>query len=253
MNEYLTCLGSSALSGFRRDNLAQKIGAKDIRAQYVHYIALKGKSQEKSQEDSREALNQLLASEEEHKYVQAEDDEESTTFFITPRIGTISPWSSKATSIALVCGFHKIIKRIERGTIITVVGLKEAAAQSIAHLLHDPMTETISAHIPDLTIIFAESLPASPKIVDLGGNGDTARKALDDANKSLGLALDDPDVEYLLNAYSFDGPLARNPTDVELFMFAQINSEHCRVGGPGDLLFVQHVAKFAPGLANFEF
>lgn len=100
MDEYLTCLGSSALSGFWRQNLAQKIGAKDVRAQYVHYIALNGESQEKLRDDSREALNQLLAYGEEHKSVQAEEDEENTTFFITPRIGTTSPWSSKTTSIA---------------------------------------------------------------------------------------------------------------------------------------------------------
>ena len=250
MDEYLTCLGSSALSAFRRHNLAQKINAKDVRAQYVHYIALNGDSQEKLQDAGHEALNQLLTYGEEHNYVRAEEDEENTTFFITPRIGTISPWSSKATSIAGVCGFSKIIKRIERGTIITVVGLKDAAAQSIAHLLHDPMTETISAHIPDLTVMFAESSPAPLKMVDLGDNRDTARRALDDANKSLGLALDDSEIDYLLNAYSSDGPLARNPTDIELFMFAQINSEHCRVSGSHHLCSLKYVASFVPGLAS---
>ena len=228
------CPGPSALSGFRRHNLAQKVGAKDVQAQDVHYIALKSERQKKLQDDSREALNQLLDYGEEHKYVQAEEDEENTTFFVTPRIGTISPWSSKATSIAWVCGFHEIIKRIERGRIITVVGLKDAAAQNVVHLLHDPMTEEISAHVPDLTNIFAESLPAPLKIVDLGDSRDTGRKALDDASNSLGLALDDLDMHNLLDAYSSDGPLARNPTDVEIFMFAQINSEHCRVSGSGD-------------------
>lgn len=113
------------------------------------------------------------------------------------------------------------------------MGLKEAVAQSIAYLLRDPMTETISAQIPDLTIMFAERSPASLKIVDLGDNRDTARKALNEINESLGLALDDSDIDYLLDAYSFDGPLVRNPTDVELFMFAQISPEHCRVSGSG--------------------
>lgn len=140
----------------------------------MHYITLNSESQEKLRDDSREALNQPLAYGEEHKSVQAEEDEENTTFFITPRIGTISPWSPKTTSIAWVCGFDKIIKWIEKGTIITIVGLKEAA-QSIAYLLHDPMTETISAQIPDLPIMFAESSPASLKIVDLGDNRDSPK------------------------------------------------------------------------------
>ena len=228
MEEYVTSLGSSALSNFRRRNLAQRVGAADVRAQYVHYVALRGDGQEKLQDESREALNQLLAYGDEHEDIRATEEENNTTFFVSPRVGTISPWSSKATSIAWVCGFRKVIRRIERGTIITVVGLKQTAAESITHLLHDPMTETISTHIPDLTAMFAEHPPASLEIVDLGDNKDTSRKALESANKSLGLALDSSEIDYLLTAYASNGLLARSPTDVELFMFAQVNSEHCR-------------------------
>ena len=228
MDEYLTCLGSSALSGYRRHNLALKIGAKDVQAYYVHYVALNGENQETLHDDDREALDQLLAYGEENKYIQADEAEDSTVFFVTPRIGTISPWSSKATSIAWVCGFDKVIKRIERGTIITVVGHKGPLGQNAARLLHDPMTETITTHIPDMTMMLAEGSPALLKTVNLNDDRVAAREVLAEANRLLGLALDGSDIDYLLNAYSTDGPLARNPTDVELFMYAQINSEHCR-------------------------
>jgi len=228
MDEYLTCLGPSAFSDFRRRDLARKVGATDVRAQFVHYVALTGGDQKRLDDAEREVLNKLLAYGEVHDDVQVGDDVENTTFFVSPRIGTISPWSSKATSIAWVCGFRKVIKRIERGTIITVTGLRHAAAETIAQLLHDPMTETISNHIPDLTAMFDQRPPAPLKIIQWGENRDESRKALESANKSIGLALEASEIDYILNAYVPNGPVTRSLTDVELFMFAQVNSEHCR-------------------------
>jgi len=228
MDEYLTCLGPSAFSHFRRQDLARKVGANDVRAQYVHYVALTGSDRERLDDGEREVLNKLLAYGEVPNDVQAGDEEENTTFFVSPRIGTISPWSSKATSIAWVCGFRKVIRRIERGTIITVTGLKHAAAETIAHLLHDPMTEIISTHIPDLIAMFDQQPPAPLEIIKFGADQDDSRKALESANKSLGLALDPSEIAYILNAYVSNGPMTRSLTDVELFMFAQVNSEHCR-------------------------
>lgn len=225
MEEFLTLLGSSALSDFRRRNLAQRINASDVRAQYVHYVALGGP--ETLQDESREALNQLLAYGEEYNDPQISEDEDVDTFFVSPRVGTISPWSSKATSIAWVCGFDKAIKRIERGTIITITRPRKEQKDEAMELLHDRMTETISTRIPDLAVMFSEGSPAPLKVIDLGDSRESSRLALDSANKSLGLALDTSEIDYLLDAYGETG-LKRCPTDTELFMFAQVNSEHCR-------------------------
>ena len=230
MDEYITHLGSSALSDFRCRGLAQRIGAKYVRAQFVHYIALGGDSQENLQDKGREALSELLTYGETYEDASGSEDGQSSTFFVWPRLGTISPWSSKATNIAWVCGFGKTVRRIERGTIIKVDGLDQQAAESIAHLLHDPMTENFGTHIPDLTAMFAQHAPAPLKIIDFGVNKEQSRRALEDTNKSYGLALDDSEINYLLDAYAPDGLLnmGGSLTDVELFMFAQVNSEHCR-------------------------
>ena len=223
-------MGASALSDFRRQILAREVGAVDIHAKYVHYVALHGESQNQGhrQDYNREALDQLLAYGEETDDVQAHGDQSSITFFVTPRVGTISPWSSKATSIAQVCGFGKVIKRIERGTIITAVFDKQMNDVSFKNLFHDPMTESFSTSLPDLTAMFGQHIPAPATIIDLGSEKGESRQALEEANNSLGLALDASEIDYLVSAYAKYGPLSRPPFDVELFMFAQVNSEHCR-------------------------
>ena len=152
---------------------------------------------------------------------------DSYTFYVTPRTGTISPWSSKATSIAHVCDFKKV-KRIERGIIYTITSKRHIDRQrpEFADKLHDRMTETLTpSPPPDPKLIFAEHPPAPLELIDLGSD---PYKALRTANKELGLALDDPEIDYLVQAYGPEGQLNRPPTDCELFMFAQVNSEHCR-------------------------
>ncbi|KAL8822895.1 MAG: hypothetical protein Q9191_006377, partial [Dirinaria sp. TL-2023a] len=231
MEGFLTCLGCSALSEFRRQTLAQRLGASEVRAQYVHYVhyvAFSSDGQETLQDESREVLTQLLAYGAEYEDIRELEDENRTTFFVSPRAGTISPWSSKATNIAWVCGFQNVIRRIERGTIITITGLKHGESPDVVDMLHDPMTDTISTHVPDLTLMFAEYSPAPLGIIDFGDSRQSNRDALESANKSLGLALDASEIDYLLDAYASNGAIARSPTDVELFMFAQVNSEHCR-------------------------
>lgn len=230
MDQYLTCLGASALSDFRRQFLADKIGAIDVHSRYVHYVALQGEPQGHGslQDYNREALDQLLAYGEEIDDIQAHGDQSSMTFFITPRLGTISPWSSKATSIAHVCGFGNVVRRIERGTIVTAIFDKQIPEVSFADLLHDPMTETFSTSLPDLTAMFGEHTPAPAKIIELSSEKKDSRRALEEANISLGLALDASEIDYLVSAYAKGGSLSRSPFDVELFMFAQVNSEHCR-------------------------
>ena len=121
------------------------------------------------------------------------------------------------------------MKRIERGIIITVTLEQELDSSSVhfADDLHDRMTQTFSVSPPDLTAMFAEHAALPARVVPMHENADP-RHALIEANKALGLALNASEIDYLVEAYALEGPLARSPFDVELFMFAQVNSEHCR-------------------------
>ncbi|AJP48386.1 phosphoribosylformylglycinamidine synthase [Rugosibacter aromaticivorans] len=141
---------------------------------------------------------------------------------VTPRLGTISPWSTKATDIARNCGFSQV-QRIERGTAFYVSGVKdEKSALVIRHSLHDRMTESVLTTLDQAQALFGQIPPQPLTIVDTLSGG---RDALVAANLSLGLALSEDEIEYLLDNFA---KLGRNPTDVELMMFAQANSEHCR-------------------------
>ena len=90
------------------------------------------------------------------------------------------------------------------------------------------MTQTLSLEAPDLELMFAQNAPAPPQLIPMHAQGSDPRDVLHQANKAFGLALDSSEVDYLVEAYSMKGPIARDPSDAELFMFAQINSEHCR-------------------------
>ncbi|KAL8871240.1 MAG: hypothetical protein Q9174_002885, partial [Haloplaca sp. 1 TL-2023] len=224
--EYLTCMGLSALSDFRQQELISKLDIDDISARYVHFIALQDRRGREILSDAQRAqLDQLLPSRPGSE--GTENDEHQRTAFVYPRQG-ISPWSSKASSIAEVCGLGGAIKRIERGIVYRITCKSRYDTTLAAKLLHDPMTETFSDHLPDLETMFAEGDPAPLHTVNLDTEGVTPHEALQAINKELGLALDGSEIDYLVNSYAKGGPLARSPTDVELFMFAQINSEHCR-------------------------
>lgn len=150
---YLTFLGSSALSDFRRRGLINKLHVRDVRAQWVHFVALHGESG--PQDYDREDLDQLLTYGDE--YIEDEEDEsETTTWFIQPRRGTISPWSSKATSIAEACGLGEVVKRIERGMIVKIRSDEEFDMERAKRELHDTMTQDLSTTMPDLEIMFGE-------------------------------------------------------------------------------------------------
>ncbi|MDP1734154.1 MAG: phosphoribosylformylglycinamidine synthase [Sulfuritalea sp.] len=142
---------------------------------------------------------------------------------VTPRLGTISPWSSKATDIARNCGFSSV-KRIERGTAFHVSGVVggEREKSALATRLHDRMTESVLASVEAARALFHHVVPQPLTTVDVLGGG---RDALVKANLELGLALSADEIDYLVENF---GKLRRNPTDVELMMFAQANSEHCR-------------------------
>ena len=139
---------------------------------------------------------------------------------VTPRLGTISPWASKATDIARQCGFGAI-KRIERGIAYHVSGKYDAAA--LLPKLHDRMTESVLDSLDAAGDLFRHYEPQPLTTVDVLGQG---KDALLRANVELGLALSPDEIDYLVD--NFTQRLKRNPTDVELMMFAQANSEHCR-------------------------
>ncbi|RMX83854.1 hypothetical protein D0869_05006 [Hortaea werneckii] len=230
--------GSSAFSDFRLKRIASAIGAKDLQAIWVHYVA----SHQELTADEVSVLDQLL---EYGFYPEATnplystmlkavingaspDDSSIRLFYVNPRAGTISPWSSKATSIAHVCGLEKIVQRIERGVVLAATFPQAPADGEIpsADSLHDRMTETISTSPPDFDLMFSQLPPAPLERVQLLQGVSDPKEALKEANRTLGLALDDSEMDYLIEAYT--NQLQRNPTDVELFMFAQVNSEHCR-------------------------
>ncbi len=149
---------------------------------------------------------------------------ETDSFFITPRIGTTSPWSSKATDIAHVCGLSSIT-RIERATEWSVSGLGIDGAQ-IAAALADRMTESVILREAELAqLLEPPASGASQRPLGHIALGATGSETLRAASTQLGLALADDEVEYLVKSYR---ELGRDPTDVELMMFAQANSEHCR-------------------------
>ncbi|HEX2660294.1 MAG TPA: phosphoribosylformylglycinamidine synthase, partial [Polyangia bacterium] len=147
-------------------------------------------------------------------------DAAAQRLLVVPRIGTISPWSSKATDIARGCGLTGV-RRIERGIWYTLAGtVVDAAALRAA--LHDRMTESVLDRADEAAALFKHADPRPLALIPLQAQG---RAALEQANATLGLALAPDEIDYLVDAYR---ALARDPSDVELMMFAQANSEHCR-------------------------
>lgn len=215
--------GSSALSAFRTQRLSVILQEVDpavtgVQARYLHFVD----SADTLSKEELACLTTLLTYGD--PFTGNEKGEE---YVVVPRPGTISPWSSKATDIVHQCGLDKI-KRVERGVSYRIARRKNAPALSddqrlkMLEKLYDRMTERVLAGRNEATVLF-EELEAKPlEFVDVVSGG---REALVRANGELGLALSDDEIDYLLEAFSRMG---RNPTDVELMMFAQANSEHCR-------------------------
>ncbi|MBC7404989.1 MAG: phosphoribosylformylglycinamidine synthase, partial [Cytophaga sp.] len=219
--------GSNALSAFRTLGLLSRLQIVDanivsVTARFSHFID----ASTPPAADDIVRLNALLT------YGDAFDGvEDGDGFVVIPRFGTISPWASKATDIAHNCGMTHI-KRIERGVQYFVhvknglLGgakrLAEASKANVIDILHDRMTEMVLTDVSAAIGLFAE-LEAKPlEFVDVLVGG---KNALLLANSALGLALSDDEIDYLVDAFASAN---RNPTDVELMMFAQANSEHCR-------------------------
>lgn len=150
------------------------------------------------------------------------EDPEGEMLLVVPRPGTISPWSSKATDIAHNAGLVSIL-RLERGIAYYIQGtiIKEHH-QQVEALLYDRMVEAVFTDVSDAEKLFSHHEPEPMTQIDTLQQG---RPALEQANITLGLALADDEIDYLLASFT---ELGRNPTDVELMMFAQANSEHCR-------------------------
>jgi phosphoribosylformylglycinamidine synthase len=224
---YLSIPGAVAFSRSRGRAIASQIGASDVRAQWVHYVH----TSETLQETQRGVLEQLLQYGDITDIPPSFEQGEGSvkTFYVYPRVGTISPWSSQATGISHVCGLGKFVKRIERGLKISALFSEESKAEDeYLDYLHDRMTQVISQEEPNLEKVFSEHPPLPLETVPLHSGEKSPVEILQDANKRLGLALDQSEIDYLVEAYAANGPVPRDPTDVELFMFAQVNSEHCR-------------------------
>ena len=212
--------GSPALSPFRLQKLLVALWQRvptvtDVYAEFIHFVDGSLTTHD------RELLDRLLcygpAALQRHLHGEP-------TFLVIPRPGALSPWSSKASDIARHCGLPHV-RRIERGVawyLETTQALTAANLAVLQPLLHDRMTEVVLSAEDDPAMLFAQAEPAPLATVNMLDGG---REALIVANRELGLALSDDEIDYLLDCFT---RLERNPSDVELMMFAQANSEHCR-------------------------
>ena len=215
----LELIGSKALSTFRKQRLLTKITqtvqqVSDISAEYIHFADVEGTLSEKDLETLKRVLT----------YGPKSDGIEhlGTRLLVVPRASTLSPWSSKATDIAQHCGLGQI-NRLERGIAYYVQGqLSEQQLLEVSKLLHDRMTERVLREGEQPDDMFVHAAPGLLASVDILAQG---RQALVEANQTMGLALSADEIDYLVDNFT---ALARNPNDIELMMFAQANSEHCR-------------------------
>ena len=204
-------LGNDAYSQFRMDALKSAIAKidpelKDLRldAKWVYAIQMK---------DEAFDANELARA---GSLLNAVGPCDEADFFVTPRKGTISPWSTKATDIFRNCGLKSIL-RVERGIRFKLE--QEVGVGQWTSALYDRMTEGIYEDIDDL---FDVDEPRPGRVYDVMGKGLAAIK---EANDEMGLAISEPEMKYLAESFKKAG---RNPTDTELTMFGQVNSEHCR-------------------------
>jgi len=208
--------GQNALSAFRLERLNARLdalhrGSRVQAAWFVYFLDAAAAPEG--------TLRQRLL-----EVLEAKDAApQPATLWVVPRLGTISPWSSKATDILHGAGFE--VHRVERGTAWQLAGMPAAgtpAHAAVLALLHDAMTQSVLASLDEARGLFLAGQPGDLVYVALGGD---ARGALAKANAELGLALAADEIDYLAERYA---ELGRDPTDAELFMFAQANSEHCR-------------------------
>ena len=221
MSRVLFLKGGSALSEFRTTKLLEAIGplgVAEVRAEQRYFVEL----DDDLNPDDLDFLGELL---------HADPREvEGDCILVTPRLGTVSPWSSKASDIAANCGLSAV-RRIEHGVSWCLLDkkgrpVKAEGVRAALPYLHDRMTESVLFDERDVEKLFHHVAPQPLATVDiLKGGTEVARKALQQANAEMGLALSPDEIDYLVKNFK---RVKRNPTDVELMMFAQANSEHCR-------------------------
>ena len=217
----LVLRGAPALSDFRLEKVRSQIrdltsSVVGVTSEFVHFAHVSAPLTP----DEHERLEHLL------RYGPAHDGvtHQGTLCLVVPRPGTISPWSSKATDIARNCGLDSVL-RLERGIAYYLdcsEQLSDEELSQVQDVLHDRMVEAVIPTLESAEILFGHTEPAPFQEVDLRNGG---RQALVDANVEWGLALADDEISYLTERFQ---ELDRNPTDAELMMFAQVNSEHCR-------------------------
>jgi len=207
--------GAPAHSSFKKTQLLNRLASmssvQSIESQWIYLF-----DQALNEQQHQSAL-QLLNDGASFEVRQAASDE--IQILVTPRLGTISPWSSKATDIFANC--NTPIHRLERGVLFTLKGISEVSNE-VKQVLHDRMTESVFNHIDDAAALFVETAPKPLNSIDILGQG---KAALVKANSEFGFALSDEEIDYLTAAFN---KLGRNPHDIELMMFAQANSEHSR-------------------------
>jgi len=231
LTEFTCLLGGPAFSEFQRRKLISRLRRRteptcSFTAQFIYFV----ESPEALSAECLERLEALLqASSEAHVDIwpaavtSARGLSSSGALLVVPRLGTQSPWSTKATNIAHRCGLDSV-SRIERGTLFQLFckQISTALLKKVEPFIHDRMTQTVLHELSEAQALF-DHHPARPLgITDLSGD---AVQALQNANQELGLALSPAEIDYLIAAYK---QLGRDPTDAELMMFAQANSEHCR-------------------------
>jgi phosphoribosylformylglycinamidine synthase len=222
--ELLSLRGRAALSPFRVAKLRERLAGvapsnriTSLAASWWHFVEVT----RSLAPDERATLERLLT----YGPLDTVSEHAGALLVVVPRPGTISPWSSKATDIAHNCGLAAV-NRVERGVVFHVGtadgDLVDADRAALAPLIHDRMVETVFDDLRDVSALFSHFAPRPLSSVPLLADG---RGALERANAELGLALAPDEIEYLEASFR---SLARDPTDVELMMFAQANSEHCR-------------------------
>jgi len=214
--------GSPALSPFRLEKLLGMLKSclpdiQHLYAEYVHFAD----AERNLDEAEQDTLARLLT----YGPSAAAEEPQGQLLLVIPRLGTISPWASKATDIANNCGLASV-KRLERGVAYYVSrgdrALSDHELKQIAALLHDRMTEQVLESLEEAEGLFVSQEPAPMRQVDILGGG---KAELERANSDWGLALAPDEIDYLVENFT---ALGRNPSDAELMMFAQANSEHCR-------------------------
>ena len=223
MAELISLRGRNALSPFRIDKLLTSLATtrvSGLAADFWHFV----QTSRALSVPERDTLERILI----YGSHSTEHADRGELYLVIPRPGTISPWCSKATDIAHNCGLASI-KRIERGVAFRVVTrdgavLSDTERAALLPQIHDRMTEAVYGSLADASRLFSHVAPRPLATIDLAARG---RSAIEDANGALGLALSDDEIDYLADYF---GPkhAGRDPTDVELMMFAQANSEHCR-------------------------